>query len=188
MIAARLRFTVKDTYKRRNRLHLSRDMTKPTKWHVRQAKTQISLGIRPVWSESSLSAWRKLGSLATYWVHSEDSDQMGRMPRLIWVFAGHTVTLLVLSCRLFNELLSNFFTFITENDCLVMNLRMLWSGQALQNYVHPTEGSQGTYCFWCKSYQRSHLRSFLSALSAEPVGGFWPNWHRLVIGMGERSG
>ena len=39
---------------------------------VRPAKTQISLGIRPVWSESSLSAWRKLGSLATHWVHSED--------------------------------------------------------------------------------------------------------------------
>ena len=44
---------------------------------VRPAKTRISLGIRPVRSESSLSAWRKLGSLA--------------MPRLIWVFAGSTV-------------------------------------------------------------------------------------------------
>ena len=41
-------------------------------------------------SESLLSAWRKLGSLATHWVHSEDSDQTGRMPRLIWVFAGCT--------------------------------------------------------------------------------------------------
>ena len=48
-------------------------------------------------SESSLSAWRKLGSLATHWVHSEDSDQTGRMPRLIWVFARRTVILLVLS-------------------------------------------------------------------------------------------
>ena len=46
---------------------------------VRPAKTQISLGIRPVWSESSLSAWRKLGSLATHWAHSEDSDQTGRI-------------------------------------------------------------------------------------------------------------
>ena len=36
------------------------------------AKTQISLGIRPVWSESSLSAWRKLGPVATHWAHSED--------------------------------------------------------------------------------------------------------------------
>ena len=32
----------------------------------RMAKTQISLGIRPVWSESSLSAWRKPGSLAAH--------------------------------------------------------------------------------------------------------------------------
>ena len=55
---------------------------------VRPAKTQISLGIRPVWSESSLSAWRKLWSLAT---HKEDSDQTRRMPRLIWVFAGRTL-------------------------------------------------------------------------------------------------
>ena len=41
---------------------------------VRPAKTQISLGI-----------------------HSKDSDQTGWMPRLIWVFAGLTVILLVLT-------------------------------------------------------------------------------------------
>ena len=80
--------------------HLSHDMTKPTiKVTVRPAKTQISLGIRPVWSEASLSTWWKLGPSATSWGHSEDSDQTGQMPRLIWVFAGRTVTLLVLSCR-----------------------------------------------------------------------------------------
>ena len=66
---------------------------------VRPAKTQISLGIRPVWSESSLSAWRNLGSLATQWAQSEDSDQTGRVSRLIWVFARRRLTLLVLSCR-----------------------------------------------------------------------------------------
>ena len=52
---------------------------KTNKMSVRSAKTQISLGICPVWSESLLSAWRKLGSLATHWVHSEDSDQMIRL-------------------------------------------------------------------------------------------------------------
>ena len=46
--------------------------TKPTKWHVRPAKTQISLDIRPVWLESLLSTWRKLWSLATHWAHSKD--------------------------------------------------------------------------------------------------------------------
>ena len=56
----------------RNYSHMSHLMTKPTNCHVRPAKTQISLGIRPVWSESSLSAWRKLWSLATHWAHSED--------------------------------------------------------------------------------------------------------------------
>ena len=66
---------------------------KTNKVAMRPAKTQISLGIRPVWSESLLSAWRKLESSATKWAHSEDSDQTGR----IWVFAGRTVSLLVLS-------------------------------------------------------------------------------------------
>ena len=61
---------------------------KTNKMSVRPAKTQISLGIHPVWSESSLSAWRNLGSLATHLVHSEDSDQTGRMPRLIWASLG----------------------------------------------------------------------------------------------------
>ena len=75
-------------------------------WHdntnkmcVRPLKTRISLGIRPVWSASSLSAWRNHGSLTTQWVHSKDSDQTWRMPRLIWVFARRKLIVLVLSCR-----------------------------------------------------------------------------------------
>ena len=72
------------------RTEMSRLMTKPAKWHVCPAKTQISLGIRPVWSVSSLSAWRNHGSLASLRAHSEDSGQIGRMPRLIWVFVGCT--------------------------------------------------------------------------------------------------
>ena len=70
---------------------------KTNKMTERPANTQISLGIHPVWSETSLSAWSKLGSLATHWAHNEGSDQTGRMPRLIWVFAERTVNLLVLS-------------------------------------------------------------------------------------------
>ena len=68
-------------------VQLSGLMTKPTKWHVHPVETQISLGIRPVWSESSLSAWRNIGSSATHWAPCQDSDQTGQMPRLFWVFA-----------------------------------------------------------------------------------------------------
>ena len=67
---------------------MSRLMTKPTKWHVCLAKTQISLGIRPVWPESSLCAQLVAKDPSFLHADSEDSDQTGRMPRLIWVFAG----------------------------------------------------------------------------------------------------
>ena len=75
-----------------NLIYMCRHTIKPTKWPVRPAKTQINLGIRPVWSEYSLSAWRNLGSLGTHWADSEDSDgeDSKRMLRLIWVFAGRT--------------------------------------------------------------------------------------------------
>ena len=62
-----------------NTSHLT---TKPTKWHVRPVKTQR---LRCPHS-------RKLGSLATHWAHSEDSDQTGRMP-FCWFCheAAHTI-------------------------------------------------------------------------------------------------
>ena len=72
---------------------------KTNKMSVHPAKNQISLGIRPVWSESSLCTQRVAKDPRFLHVDSEDSDQTGWMPRLIWVFAGRTLTLLVLSCR-----------------------------------------------------------------------------------------
>ena len=63
------------------------------------AKTQISLGIRQVWSESSLGTQWVAKDPSFLHTDSEDSDQTGPMSRLIWVFAGRTLTLLVLSCR-----------------------------------------------------------------------------------------
>ena len=64
---------------------------------VRLAKIRISLGIRPVWSESSLGAQWVAKDTSFLHADSEDSDQTGRMPRLSWVFAGRTSILLVLS-------------------------------------------------------------------------------------------
>ena len=66
--------------------NMSRDMTKPTKWMCAQRR------LISAWAY----AWWKLGSLATHRAPSEDSDQTGRMPRLIWVFAGCTLILPVL--------------------------------------------------------------------------------------------
>ena len=63
---------------------------KTNKMTVRPAKTRISLGIRPVWSTSSLcTQWAAKGR-SFLQADSKDSDQTGWMPRLIWVFAGCT--------------------------------------------------------------------------------------------------
>ena len=72
-------------------------MTKPTKWLCTQ-QGQTSLGIRPVWSESSLCAQWVAKDPSFLHADSEDSDKTGRMPRLSWVFAGRTVILLLFSC------------------------------------------------------------------------------------------
>ena len=68
---------------------------------VRPAKTQFSLGTRPVWSESSLSAWRKLESWATQWAHNEDSDAQAELS-LRWAhshFVGFVMSWLIFICR-----------------------------------------------------------------------------------------
>ena len=63
---------------------------KTNRMSVCPAKTQISLGIRPVWSESSLCAqWVTKYPMLLH-ADSEDSNQTWRTPRLIWVFAGRT--------------------------------------------------------------------------------------------------
>ena len=63
---------------------------KTSKMTARPAKTQISLGIHTVWSEPSLCAQWVAKDKRFLHADSEDSDQTGWMPRLIWVFLGRT--------------------------------------------------------------------------------------------------
>ena len=92
---------------------------KTSKMTLRPAKTQISLGIRPVWSESSLCALCVAKGPGFLHADSEDSDRTGRIPRLIWVFAGRTchfvgfvVRRLILSFLCFLSTILNFGYFI----------------------------------------------------------------------------
>ena len=64
-------------------------VTKPTKWLCAQRRLRSALASAQS-DQTSLTAWRNIGSSATHWAHREDFDQTGRMPRVIWVFAGHT--------------------------------------------------------------------------------------------------
>ena len=106
--------------------------TKPTTWQVLPAKSQISLGIRPVWSVFAICM-----NLATHWVHSQDSDQTGRMPRPIWVFAGCIVILLVLSWG--------------SSKCLNVIFGILWNSSKHVLWKNKYEFLYFIYCclLWC---------------------------------------
>ena len=73
-----------------NRIDTNRNGRKRTFWQVRLTKTQISLRIRAVWSEFSLSIWRDFACVAVQIAPSDDSDQTTQMRRLVWIFAGRT--------------------------------------------------------------------------------------------------
>ena len=121
-------------------------MSKPNKMSVRPAKTQISLGIHPVWSESSLCAqWVVKGPRFLH-ADSGESAQTGRMPRLIWVFAGRTAILLVLSCRG-----SNLEYFITSR------------------YIRSILPQQGTFIFRMFSTLPSWAQNLLLASINQPI-------------------
>ena len=100
--------------------------------NVRPAKPQISLGIRPVWSESSLCAqWIVKGPRFLH-ADSKDSDQTGWMPRLNWVFAGCTLTLLVfvMSRLICVSIMKNIHEFDLNLPCfhrsLCDEIRSVW--------------------------------------------------------------
>ena len=108
---------------------MSQSMTKPTKWLLSSVKTHISLGICPVWSESSLSAWRSLGY---------PSSEQRRLIRLGGPvsFLGAQVILLVLLC-------SGLYKPHHEKTCLChmrttkvhisLRIRTVWSAPLLYN-------------------------------------------------------
>ena len=87
---------------------------KTNKMTVRPAKALISLGIRPV---LSVFAVRSVVAEDPNFLHadSEDSDQTGR--RLIWVFAGRTGILLVLTS-------GGLFRIVTDTDGRGVNKRI----------------------------------------------------------------
>ena len=120
---------------------ISRLMTKPIKWHVRPVKTQISLGIRPVWSESSLCAqWVAKDSSFLHMDSEDDSDQTGR-----------TTTLLVLS---WGGSYQSFYFFNTFRSVLLSRLHCR-DNQKLQRAIMRN---------WIELFPKANQAIFTSAL------------------------
>ena len=97
-------------------LYLSRSTTKQTKWLVRPADLSL------------LSAWRNIGSLAILRLHSEDSDQSGPMPRLIFAERTcHFVGFVVLICHLGRVWFIAYMIIYCRKSCLLCKQCRSWS-------------------------------------------------------------
>ena len=123
---------------------------KTNKVAVHPAKTQISLGIRPVWSESSLCTQWVAKDPSFLHADSKDSDQTGWMPRLIWVFAGRTVTLLVLSCHssiiyTFCKI-SLFISFVCSNSLRMGKVLLVPMSTMSRPWLNNSSGSFPSLC------------------------------------------
>ena len=118
-------------------------MPKPTMWPVHPAKTQISLGIRPVWSEYSLCAQWVAKDPSFLHAVSEDSDRTGRMPRLIWVFAGRTYHLVGFVMRRLKCSVKTLFSVIRSHAVCSLIIYLKYNKNVHAIDVHRERGSKG---------------------------------------------
>ena len=112
-------------------------MTQPTKRHVRPAKTQIRLGICPVWSEPLLCALWVAKDPNLLQADSKDSDQTGQTSRLIWVFADHK---------------GHFVGFVMW--------RLKWFCTWVPRSINGRTKEEQVFCNWCmKNFYAAHPSS-----------------------------
>ena len=145
--------------------HKSHDMTKPTKWRVRPAKTEIGLGVRPVWSVFAVRM-KQLGSLAVHWTHSEDwSDWADAQADLSLRWRSHFVGFVM------SRLISD------SRGCAY---RLVCSVGKKKKYIYKSPTASPTSCrkdekwtFWyvlCHLFDRTATSdSFLSCVRALPI-------------------
>ena len=128
---------------------------KPTIWRVRPAKTQISLGIRPVWSESSLCV--QLVDKDPIFLHadSQDSDRLCHektcLEGLRQKLAGRKAHFVGRGARWLSGRVSDSGArgpgFETYRRRVVSLSKTLYSPKVLVNYP----GSDGSVPIWLKN-------------------------------------
>ena len=127
--------------KKKMEINVSRDMTKPTKWVCAQQR------LRSAWA----SALSDQSSLCAQWVaegprfhhtDSEDSDQTGRMPRLIRVFAGRT-------CHFVGFVMSRLNVNRTINEVSSVCACVEWTRLDTVDFSKPAFMSIPCQCLFC---------------------------------------
>ena len=115
-------------------------------WQSLQNDMCAQRRLRSDWAESSLSAWRKFGSLVTNLAHSKYSDQIRRMPMLMlnirWPhlpICQFRHALAQLTVFFFVFVLFCFFFLSYENKALIARRRVgirLYEGAASRKHTY----------------------------------------------------
>ena len=100
-------------------------MTKPTEWHVCQAKTPISLGFHPVWSESSLYTQWVAKDPSFLHADSEDwsdwadtqADLSLRWVHVLFCWFCHEAAQIVLIENTEKFIMIGIWNLVTESQC-----------------------------------------------------------------------
>ena len=103
--------------------HLGRIVTKQTKWHVSPAKTQISLGIHPVWSASSFAVRLKQAWVLGYPLSAQ------RRVRSDWADTQADLSLRwahMPFCWFCHDAAHLIFSSVTGLNCLSENTNCIW--------------------------------------------------------------
>ena len=148
---------------------------------VRSAKTQISLGIRPVWSESSLCAQWLAKDPSFFHVDSEDFDQTGRMPS--WSESSLGAQSFCWFCHEAAQIvtLGTEFSICISRPCKILivstlarsflieslsNLQVTSSGIRSQRKIHVQAEKRGKTCKWVNVPKSdwAHLQNISKAL------------------------
>ena len=139
---------------------------------VRPVKTHISLGIRPVWPESSLCAHWVAKEPSFLHADSKDSDQTGRMPRLIWVLAGRTCHFVDLS---WGDSYMNFWSiciYITNGSTFLESWFTFHSNRYI--WAASWQNQQNDCVLSEDSYQPGHPPSLIRVFALRSVGSEGP--------------
>ena len=142
------------------------------------AQTQISLVIRPVWSESSLSAWRiNVSSYTKSAQRRLKSDWADTQPpSMIWVIVERIATLMVLSCCDSNK------RFYNDRPLSGVNFNYLIYVTATPTYVLRTHTRTHTHIFSCKFIiSCKFLRQMQQRSKTIPLLIFWEQIIIIVI-------
>ena len=143
--------------------------------------------------QSSLSAWRNHGSLASHWAHNEDSDQTGQMQVSLLVLSCCSSYFIVVSVTIWHHYHNYSLTAWgwllswTVKFCVNIDNTEVWANSADPDQTTPENLSTlfailpASFGWWMRQF-------FLCPFQHYVISGWWKGEHERLCAMKPRLG